>query len=79
MASGALEFLYRALEARLGIVVRTSDPERLRTKLYAERRLAANPDFEVLSITPSRTSPNEELWIVRKSPLPPKDSLNDPS
>jgi len=62
----AVELLYRALESRLGIVVSTSDPERLRAWLYSARK--ANPQFEDFSFKPSPVLPNSELWIVRKNP-----------
>lgn len=63
-----VEFLYRALESRIGIVVQTSDPKLLQQKLYQARRKAANPDFEALTFAPSRVSPQSELWIVKKVP-----------
>lgn len=65
MLEGFIELLYRALEAPLGIVVRTSDPERARQRFYAARK--TNPAFDELSIKPSNTNPGSELWIVRKT------------
>jgi hypothetical protein len=73
MNSGAVELLYRALEARVGIAIRTSDPTRMRARLYEARK--TNPDFEALSIKPSHSLPQSELWIVRKTPLS-KDSFD---
>ena len=67
MLEGFIELLYRALEAPLGIVVRTSDPERARQRFYAARK--TNPAFDELSIKPSHTSPGTEIWVVRKVPL----------
>lgn len=61
------EFLYRALEAPLGIKVTTNDPEGLRQKLYAARSKAQNPDFEALTFSPSRSKPQSELWIIRRT------------
>jgi hypothetical protein len=58
--------LYRALDAKIGISVATNDVERLRAKLYSDRRAAQNPAFENLVIKPSHTQPTAELWIVRK-------------
>lgn len=66
MLEGLIELLYRALEAPLGIVVRTSDPERTRARFYAARK--HSPAFEAVSIKPSHTNPSEELWLVRKNP-----------
>ena len=57
-------FLYEALASDFGIVVETSDPERLRQKLYAVRK--DNIDFEPLAFIISPTNPQAELWIVRK-------------
>ena len=67
MSESPVEFLYRALDSKLGIVVKTSNPEQTRQRLYAARRAAQNPDFAKLSICPSRANPSSELWIVRKS------------
>lgn len=60
-----IEFLYRALDTPLGVVIETSDVELLRTRLYAARREAMNPDFRFLTFTPSRSDPKGALWIVR--------------
>lgn len=62
-----VEFLYRALDAALGIAISTNDPERLQARLYAARKEACDPALDELSITPSRTSPATELWVVRKT------------
>ena len=64
-----VEFLYRALEAKIGIVVSTSDPKLFQQKLYAARRESQNPDFEALTFAPSRAKPESEIWIVKKAPL----------
>lgn len=63
-----VEHLYRALEAPIGIVVRSNNPELLRMKLYAARRDAMNPEFEALTIALSRSNPTTELWICKKAP-----------
>ena len=62
-----VEFLYRALDAEVGIAISTSDPDRLMAKLYASRKAACDPALDELSITPSRVSPSNELWVVRKT------------
>jgi len=59
-----IDLLYQALQAEHGIVVRTSNVERLRAKLYAERK--KDPDLLALSIVISRTQPDTEILIVRK-------------
>lgn len=61
--SDFLELLYRALTVPKGIVVETEDPEKLRMKLYALRKL--DPQFEVLSFRISPINPASELWICR--------------
>lgn len=58
-----IDLLYQALNSENGIVVRTNSPERLRAKLYVERK--KDSDFECLSFSISRTSPEEELYIVK--------------
>ena len=60
-----LTLLYEALASPLGIVVQTTDPERTRMALYAERRKRADPALSALAIClpPFSTS---ELWLVRK-------------
>ena len=63
-----VEFLYRALDAEVGIAISTNDPDRLQAKLYAARRATPDPKLAELSITPSRTAPGKELWVVRKTP-----------
>lgn len=60
-----LEILYEAYRADLGIIVQTNDPERLRQKLYAERK--KDPDLACLSFRISPTSPASELLIIKKA------------
>jgi hypothetical protein len=67
----SIEFLHKALETDLGIVVQTSDPEALRTRLYQIRAKAKNPAFECLVFKPSVTNPTSELWIIKN---PPKET-----
>lgn len=59
-----LEILYEAYRADLGIVISTNDPERLRQKLYAERK--KDPDLRCLSFRISPTSPESELLILKR-------------
>lgn len=62
----AVEFLYRALSASVGIVIRTNNPTLARSRLYAAKK--TDPAFSELSIKPSHSSPATELWVVRKTP-----------
>lgn len=59
-----LDLLYQALRAERGVVVETSDPDRLRQKLYAERK--KDPDLACISIVKSRTHPESQLLLVKK-------------
>lgn len=61
-----IEFFYRALHSSLGIKVASSDPEKLRQKLYAARRDLKDPDLDGLALVPSRVNP-QHLWIVKKN------------
>lgn len=56
-------WLYLALNSEFGIVVETDDPERLRQKLYVERK--KDPDLSCISITISRTQPETQLLLVK--------------
>lgn len=67
MTTNLVELLYRALDAEVGIAVRTSDVQLLRNRLYLCRRQAQNPAFEALTFSPSRTNPDSELWILRNN------------
>lgn len=60
-----IDLLYAALNSESGVVVETNSPERLRAKLYTERK--KDPDFECLSFSISRTKPESELLIVKTS------------
>lgn len=59
-----IDYLYQALRSEIGIVVETSDPEKLRQKLYAERK--KDPDLACISINISRTQPESQLWLIKR-------------
>lgn len=61
-----LELWYRALAARIGIIVVTSDRDALRQRLYAARRAAGDPDLDALSLVLSPTD-DSQLWIIKRS------------
>ena len=63
-----IELLYEALNAEIGILVRSNDAERLRQKLYAERK--SDPALANLSLVLSRTDPKHLLLIIRKPEEP---------
>jgi hypothetical protein len=60
-----LEHWYAALRSPEGIVLRVSDFNAVRQKLYAARKEAMDPELDGLSLVQSPTDPNE-LWIVKK-------------
>lgn len=60
------EILYQSLSSPYGRVVHTSDPEKLRQKLYTYRRENFIEGAEGLSFVISPTSPASELWVVKK-------------
>lgn len=59
-----IHYLYQALNSELGIVIETTDPERLRQKLYAERK--KDPDLARISINISRTQPESQIWLTKR-------------
>lgn len=67
--SNLLEILYTAYHSEFGVVVETSDPERLRQKLYPLKK--ENPDFEPLAFVISPLNPGD-LWIIKQ----PKETLD---
>jgi hypothetical protein len=58
------EILVEAQGARFGVVVQTNDPLGLRQKLY--RVMKDNPELGTFSLHPSRLSPADQLFIIRK-------------
>lgn len=58
-----LEILYEAMAQEIGLVVSTSNPVRLRNKLYEERK--RDPIFRNLSFFISPINPTSELWIAK--------------
>ncbi len=59
-----IHYLYQALNSEHGIVISTSNPERLRQKLYAERK--KDPELACISINISRTQPESEIWLTKR-------------
>jgi hypothetical protein len=58
-----IELLYQALVEEIGIVVSCTDPEKLRNRLYLEKK--KDPEFEKLSFFISPINPTSELWIAK--------------
>jgi len=67
-----IDLLYQALRSDAGVVVETNNPERLRAKLYDERK--ADADLACISISLSRTKPESELLLVKNTQRPPKEN-----
>lgn len=61
------EALYRALHSEHGIVLSSSAPDKLRQKLYAERKKLDDPQLTCLRFAASRTNPESQLLIVKVS------------
>ena len=59
-----IHYLYQALNSEHGIDLETTDPERLRQKLYAERK--KDPDLARISINISRTQPESQIWLTKR-------------
>jgi len=60
-----LSLWYTALAADVGIKVQSSDPERLRQRLYQVRKGSGDPALDGLSLIISPLDP-ECVWIVKK-------------
>lgn len=56
--------LYDALGSDFGIILRSDDPIKLRERLYPLRK--SDPSFADLSFVLSPTSPETDLWIIRR-------------
>jgi len=61
-----IDLLYQALNSPFGIAVRTSDVERLRQRLYAERKKDADLQCLALNVSPLD---EDILMIVKKNPV----------
>lgn len=66
MAEASINTLYEALGTPLGVVVQTSDPEKLRQRLYRLRDAADDPMLKELSFVISPTVPQAHVWIVKR-------------
>jgi hypothetical protein len=62
-----LEFLYQALECKIGLVLESNDPVTLRSRLYKARKDSGDPRLQDLVISTSRADPATELWIIRRA------------
>lgn len=63
-----LELWYSAIRSPKGIVIETTDPERLKQQLYRTRTEACDEALNEVSILQSPTIPESHLWLVKKRP-----------
>jgi hypothetical protein len=61
-----LPFLYQALAAPIGIVLRSNDVERARAACYSARAKAGDAALTLLEIRLNPRAPKEEIMIVKK-------------
>lgn len=63
-----LEIWYEALASEYGVVVAVSpNAELAKQQLYRIRAECKDPDLNQISICSSPTSPQNEIWLVRKT------------
>ncbi len=68
----SIDLWYSALASPVGIIVQvTGDVGRAKAQLYDLRAKSRDADLECLSIVQSPTSPENELWIVKRKPNAP--------
>ena len=61
----ALELLYQALASPIGIVVRVTDIERARARLYKAKADARDPALANLQLRKSPLGEPDVIWIVK--------------
>lgn len=59
-----IDILYRALEAKIGLVVHSTDPIRLRTELYKERKKLEDERLKALTFV---VRDAEYLYIINQT------------
>lgn len=63
----ALELLYQAFHAKLGILVRTSgDVSRIQVALATARLKSGDPDLQIISVKRSPLAPQTDLMLVKR-------------
>lgn len=68
--------LFRARQARIGLRIRTNNPDQLRQKLYPIRK--EHPELSPLSFIISPTDPEHILFIVNKTCEEPNGDTEEP-
>lgn len=67
LAQRAVEFMYQALAAPVGIALATQNPAGAKALLYSARSAAADPALMGLNIMPSPRAPETEIWLVKST------------
>lgn len=62
-----LDFWYRALGAKIGVVVAVSDVPKAIQRLYQVRAKAQDPALQGLQVRRSPILPNEEVWLLKSA------------
>lgn len=71
--------LYSALKTPFGLKITTNDPQRARNLFYKLREELNDPSLDIISISFSPTSADNEIWLMKKRDKDrAKDSSPDP-
>ena len=62
-----LELWYEALRHPIGVAVTTNSSDRLKAKLYAARKAAADPALADLMVLTSPRNPTGEVFIAHRN------------
>jgi hypothetical protein len=61
-----MEYWYAALSSPYGVEIATNDAEGLKSRLYAARKDARDPDLDVIKLGASPFDPHK-VWLIRKA------------
>lgn len=64
-ATRAVEFLYQALAAPIGIALATQNPVAAKALIYSARSAAADPALMGVTIMVSPRDPQSEIWMIK--------------
>lgn len=65
MSEAATAFWYNALHEPLGLWIKTTDPNKLKSLLYTARQRSGDPVLMSLAIRTSPMDPKGEIWIIK--------------
>lgn len=63
--AAVIQALFSATQAKIGIIIRTSDVRRTKAMVYRIRQELADPELANLQIRASPTNPETDLWFIR--------------